>query len=185
MNTVTPRHAREQGTSRTSLHRAVQAGRIEKIARGIYLPDKDLSADWDWLEAATRRPDATVCLTTALAYHDLTDTIPSRLDVAIPRGARVPATEASIAWHLFDRLTFTIGREEITIPGSSTTIGMYSAERCIADAFRLRGAVGYETGLEAIEEWLRRGGKPADLMSIASLMPRAKSPIIAALQAYT
>lgn len=184
MDTITPRQARARGTSRTALHRAAQDGRIEKIARGIYLPAKDLGADWDWLEAATRRPDATICLTSALAYHDLTDAIPAQLDIAIPRGARIPATSGPIDWHLFDRRTFNIGRDEIIIPGSTTRIGMYSQERCIADAFRLRNELGYETCRDALREWLRRGGKPAALMSIAADLPRAKGPIIAALQAY-
>lgn len=35
-------------------------------------------------EAATRRPDTTICLISALSYHDLTDEVPSALDVAIP-----------------------------------------------------------------------------------------------------
>ena len=44
-------------------------------------------------------------------------------------------------------------------------IGIYSAERCIVDAFRfLAGDVGYELGRDALREWLRRGGKPAQLM---------------------
>ena len=94
------------------------------------------AADWDQIEAATRRPDATICLTSALAHHDLTDTIPAALDVAIPRGSRTPASTGAIAWHQFDRATFEIGREQITIPGSTQTIGIYSPERSITDAFR-------------------------------------------------
>lgn len=88
---------------------------------------------------AIRRPDATICLTSALAHYDLTDAIPRALDIALPRGSRLPSTEAAIAWHLFDRETFDLGRTEIEIPGSALRIGIYSPERCIADAFRLRG----------------------------------------------
>ena len=105
--------------------------------------------------------DATICLTSALAHHDLTDAIPAALDVAIPRGSRTPASTGAIAWHQFDRPTFEIGREQITIPGSDQTIGIYSPERSIADAFRLRGEVGYELARDALREWQRRGGKPS------------------------
>lgn len=48
------------------------------------------------------RPDATICLASALAHNDLTDEIPEALAIAIPRGSRVPASEGAIAWHLFD-----------------------------------------------------------------------------------
>ena len=180
MDALTPSTADKAGLSRIGLYRGARAGRFDRIARGIYLP-AEASADWDQLEAATRRPDATICLTSALAHHDLTDTIPAALDIAIPRGSRTPASTGAIAWHHFDRATFEVGREQITIPGSAQTIGIYSPERSIADAFRLRGDVGYELARDALREWLRRGGKPARLIEIASRLPRAKSPVLQAL----
>lgn len=180
--TVTPYEARELGLSKSALHRATKAGRYDRIARGLYRSSDAKAADWDWLEAASRRPDATICLTSALAHYDLTDAIPDALDVALPRGARTPATSSAIRWHHFDRPTFSFGRGEIPILGTTETIGIYSPERCIADAFRLRGGLGYELGRDALREWLRRGGKPASLMSIAAELPRARRPLLDALQ---
>jgi hypothetical protein len=178
---LTPSTAGQAGLSRSALYRGTRAGRLDRIGRGIYLPAEASAADWDQIEAATRRPDATICLTSALAHHDLTDTIPAALDVAIPRGSRTPAGTGAIAWHQFDRATFEVGRDQIIILGSSQTIGIYSPERSIADAFRLRGEVGYELARDALREWLRRGGKPAALIAIASHLPRAKSPVLLAL----
>lgn len=182
MNTLTPKQAGRLGMSRSGLYRAAQDGRLERIGRGIYRDPDAPAADWDWLEAATRRPDATVCLTSALAHYDLTDIIPRALDVAIPRGSRIPRTHAAIAWHVFDRDTFDLGRTEIGIAGSTLTIRIYSPERSIADAFRLRGAVGYELGRDALREWLRRGGKPAHLIEIAARIPRSKGPLLRTLE---
>ena len=182
MEALTPSTAGRAGLSRSALYRGARAGRLDRIARGIYLPAEASGADWDQLEAATRRPDATICLISALAHHDLTDAIPAALDVAIPRGSRTPASTGAIAWHQFDRPTFEIGREQIAIPGSDQMIGIYSAERSIADAFRLRGDVGYELARDPLREWLRRGGKPARLIVIASRLPRARSPILYALE---
>ena len=61
-------------------------------------------------------------------------------------------------------------------------IGIYSAERCIVDAFRLRreSATSWR---DALREWLRRGGKPARLMEIATVLPRAKGPLLRMLEA--
>ena len=164
MSTVRPGAVEKAGLSRSGLYRAAREGRLERIARGIYLPADAPVADWDWIEAATRRPDSTICLASALAHHELTDAITAALDVAIPSGTRAPASTGAIAWHQFDRATFDIGREAIPIPGTDQTIGIYSPERSLADAFRLRGEVGYELARESLKEWLRRGGKPARLM---------------------
>lgn len=185
MATLTPTTAARQGLSRSGLYRAARKGRLERIARGIYLPSDAAASDWDWIEAATRRPRATICLTSALAHHDLTDTIPSALDIAVPRGTRIPTGHSAIAWHSFDKATFDLGRDEIPIPGAEQSIGLYSAERSIADAFRLRNEVGYELARDALKEWLRRGGKPARLIDLATTLPRAKAPLLSALDALT
>lgn len=182
MTILRPKNAATAGMSPAGIHRAAQSGRLQRIARGLYRPADAPAADLDWIEAAARRPEATICLTSALAHHELIDTIPSTLDVAIPRGRRTPATTGAITWHHFDRDTFSIGRDEITIAGTDQPIGLYSPERSIADAFRLRGSIGYETGVDALKEWLRRGGKPAQLLKVATRLPRAKQPLLHALQ---
>ncbi|WP_232819214.1 hypothetical protein [Homoserinimonas sp. OAct 916] len=170
---------------RSALYREHAEGRWERIGRGIYLPADAPAMDWDKLEAATRRPEATICLLSALAHYDLTDAIPDALDIAIPRGTRTPLTEGAIRWHRFDPATFDLGREEILIPGSSQTIGLYSAERTIIDCFRLRPSVGHEVARNATKEWLRRGGKPAELMALATQLPRAKAPLLQTLEVLT
>ena len=181
-DTLTTKNAAALGTSKARLSRGAQTGRYERIARGIYRRSDADPADSDMIEAAARRPDATICLISALAHHGLTDEIPAALDIAIPRGARIPATKGAIAWHLFDKGTFVLGREEIAIPGTdSLRIGIYSPERCIPDAYRLREELGYETATQALRTWLNRGGKPADLIEIANRLPRAKTPLIQAL----
>lgn len=182
MDIVTPKSAARGERSRTSFYRSASNGGWERIARGLYLPADSSAADWDQLEASARRPEATICLVSALAYYDLTDTIPQALDVAIPRGTRTPASVSAIHWHQFDAATFDLGREDIAIPGSAQRIGIYTPERTIADCFRLRASTGYEIPRDALKEWLRRGGKPAKLMKIARALPRSTKPVLDALE---
>lgn len=185
MDAVRAHDAGSLGLHRTTLHRRAQSGSFERIARGIYRPADAEPADNDFIEAAIKRPDAILCLTSALAYYDLIDDIPHAVDLAIPRGSRIPATEGAIAWHSFAAETFTVGRTAFPIPGTDLEIGIYSPERCIVDAFRLRGHQGYETGPGALREWLRHGGKPATLMEIANQIPRAAAPLNQALEYLT
>lgn len=182
MMPITPSTADRASLSRSGLYRAADAGNLTRIARGIYVPTNSPAADWNLVEAVARRPDATICLVSALAHHDLIDTIPDSLDVAIPRGSRSPATQRAITWHQFDAATFGVGRHEISVEGTDLSIGLYSPERCVVDAFRLRGQLGYETARDALKEWLDRGGKPNSLLGIARQLPRSKTPILRALE---
>ena len=182
MKALRPKAAAEK---RSALYRGHAEGSWERIGRGVYLPADAPAMDWDQIEAATRRPEATICLLSALAHYDLTDAIPDALDVAIPRGMRAPVTAGAIRWHRFDAATFDLGRNEMLIPGSSQHIGLYSAERTIVDCFRLRSTIGYEVARDATKEWLRRGGKPAELIRFALQLPRAKAPLLQVLEALT
>ena len=185
MDVVTPKSAARGEGSRASFYRSARNGGWERIARGLYLPSGSSAADWDQLEASARRPEATICLVSALAYYDLIDTIPQALDVAIPRGTRAPASQGAIHWHHFDAATFELGRDRVVIPGSSQEIGIYTPERTIADCFRLRAATGYEIPRDALKEWLRRGCKPAALVKIARALPRTAKPVLDTLEVLT
>lgn len=156
-------------------------GLILQLNRGLYRK-ADAEGDLDLIEIAGRRPRATLCLTSALARHDLTDTIPAAYDIALPRGFRPIDTRTPVEWHAFDRRTFDIGREELRLD-EQTTIGLYNAERSIIDAFRMRETEGYEAGNEALRRWLRRrGSQPAHLLAMARDFPKAYAAIRRSLE---
>lgn len=161
------------GLSERRLYALRDEGKIEQLGRGLFRQlDAAGEADPDLLEIAYRAPQATLCLTTALARHGLSDAIPARIDVALPRGRRAPGTSAPVAWHAFAPDTFTIGRDELALTAESS-IGLYNPERCIIDVFRLRHLEGREVAVEALRRWLRRrGAQPAMLLRMARSFPR-------------
>ncbi|WP_222844049.1 type IV toxin-antitoxin system AbiEi family antitoxin domain-containing protein [Cellulosimicrobium sp. CUA-896] len=153
----------------------VDEGEIIAIARGLYRK-RGLTGDDDLIEIASRTPDATLCLRSALARHDLVDDIPAEIDIAIPRGAWTPRTEAPVRWRHFATGTFRIGRVLLDI-GDESTIGLYSAERSIIDAFRMRNLEGPELANESLKRWLRSGGQPSELLRMARDFPRTLTPL--------
>jgi predicted transcriptional regulator of viral defense system len=174
--------AAEIGLSWRALDDLLAQGQITKITRGHYRRTDAASADTDLLEISLRSPRATIALTSALARHGLIDEIPSRIDIALPRGAHRPELAAPVDLHLFDWATFDIGREQMPIVGTDRTIAIYSAERSIADAFRMRRTVGFELPTEALKNWLRRGSsKPGQLMALAMKLPGGSGPLREAL----
>lgn len=175
--------AREAGLSHRRIYWLRDHGLIDPLARGTYRRvDATWDADPDLIEIAARAPESTICLTSALARHDLTDVIPHMIDIALPRGRRHPATAAPVTWHTFAADTFDIGREIVDLAGDGS-IGLYSAERSIIDAFRLRHQEGPELAHEALRRWLRRrNASPAELVTMAQAFPKALPALRAALE---
>jgi hypothetical protein len=181
--TFTYAEARRQGVSDRQLYRLRDEGLITSFGHGLYRrSDVDVPGDIDLIEIARRATRATLCLTTALARHGLTDQIPSTIDVAVPRGQRRPATIAPATWHLFDADTFDIGRGELSVD-AQTTIGLYGPGRSIIDAIRLRHREGPELGIVALKRWLARpGATPSELLATARRFPQAEKALRQALE---
>lgn len=173
-----------RGLTRHGLNRLIASGEFERISPGLFLraglADDTTAA---WMAIAAKKPDATLCLLTALSLHDLTDEIPTRSDIAIPRGTQ-PLTvhHAPIAWHRFDTETFSLGRGERALPGE-LSIGLYSAERTLIDVFRLRHTWGSDLALGALKRWLRgSGNSPGVLLQLTEHFPKARPAIQQALE---
>jgi hypothetical protein len=180
--TFTYREARALGLSKRALYEMRDAGLIDTLSRGIYRRRNAELGDEELLEISLRAPQATLCLTTALIRHQLSDEIETMPNVALPRGTRAPATRARARWHFFDPETFELGRETLKLDARAQ-IGLYSAERSIVDAFRLRGREGHDTANEALRRWLtRRGAQPSVLLALAAKFPRALTPLRASLE---
>lgn len=166
--------AHEAGLSDPVLYGLVDQGRLERVSHGLYRRADTEVADLDLVVIAATTPRATLCLASALARHDLTDQIPSRIDVALPRGTREPKVSAPARWHQFAAATFDLGRDVIGLDGGFT-IGLYSAERSIVDAYRLRHLEGDELGRQALKAWLRRlGSQSSRLLDVAASFPKAE-----------
>lgn len=181
--TFTRAQARRASISDRTLNHLRETGAIESIGRGLYRKtDSDITADIDLLEIARRAPRATLCLTTALARHSLTDEIPPSIDAALPRGQHRPITTAPVTWHLFDRDSFDIGRTEMSLD-ENAAIGLYGPQRSIIDAIRLRHREGSALGNIALKRWLARpGSSPAELLALARHFPQAEKALREALE---
>jgi predicted transcriptional regulator of viral defense system len=181
--TFTYSEARKGGLSERQLYRLRDDGVVEVVGRGLFRrTDANTLADVDLLGIARRAPLATLCLTSALARHGLTDEIPATIDVAVPRGTYRPAVRAPVTWHLFSPDTFEIGRTTVPLD-EQTSIGLYDAPRSIIDAARLRHREGSELVYGALRRWLRRrGSSPSELLAMARRFPQAERTLREAME---
>lgn len=173
--------ARASGLRKDQVYGGVDSGEFERMGRGVFVMSGAFDPSLESLAAATAvQPLATLCLTSALIKHELSDEIPMGTDIALPRGVRHPAGFDHVTWHSFDPTTFRIGRE--VLDGSSKLFA-YSAERTIIDTFRLAHQEGSETAVTALKRWLRQPGHhPSALLSLAKSFPRAYPSIRTTLE---
>jgi len=182
VSSFTDQQASAAGLTRALRDRLIEDGAVIRIARGLYRRTDIGAGDLDLIEAALRSPQATICLTSALAIHELTDEIPAALDLALPRRKWHPTGPIVARWHSFDPETFDIGRHLVEVD-TGIFIGCYNAERSIIDAFHTRGLTGTDVAVEALKRWLRRpGSQPAQLVDMATSWPRALVPLRRALE---
>lgn len=179
--TFTYTQARTAGLDHRSLYGLRDAGAVEVLARGVYRRSGAEAVDPTLAEVAMRAPRATICLTSALVHHDLTDAIPVAPDLALPRGHRFPVVGGPVTWHAFASATFDVGRHVVDV-GPGLQIGTYDAERTLVDTFRLRHRQGEDEAYEALRRWLRRReSQPSTLLAMAAHFPRSVAPIRLAL----
>lgn len=129
---------RRAGISSPTISRAVEDGELVRIARGLYQRiDGELSAEQSLAEASKLVPKGVIALTSALAFHDLTDQMPRRIWVAISARDWAPVTSyPPIRITEFPEKYMTSGIEQHRISGIDVPI--FSVPKTLADVFRSR-----------------------------------------------
>ncbi len=167
----------DAGITAATVSRMERKGLIIQLARGLYqLPDAPLDANHSLAEAAKLVPKGVVCLGSALAFHELTDHIPSRVWMAIgfkvwlPRISRPP-----MHFVRFAPKVLTSGIEHHMIEGVKVPI--YGPAKTVVDLFRCRhrAALRYRQGgnlnlaIGGLKEALRlRNATPAEIAQYAT-----------------
>jgi predicted transcriptional regulator of viral defense system len=120
------------------------------------------------LGVAVRVPVAVVCLVSAASVHDLTDQIPSRVQIAVPRTSRPPRIAyPPVQVFRFDVSTFELGLSGVeAAPGE--VVRIYSPARTVVDLMRFRRRIGESIAHIALRRYLdRRGARPRELVELA------------------
>jgi predicted transcriptional regulator of viral defense system len=166
----------EAGITATTVSRMKAKGFLTRLGRGLYqLPGSSLDVNHSLAEAAKRVPKGVVCLVTALAFHELTDTIPSRVWIAIgPKDRRPRASHPPLQFVRFRDKMLRSGVEECFIEG--VRVRIYNPAKTVVDLFRYRQRAGnryqkspgLNLALEGLRESLRqRKATPSEIAHYA------------------
>ena len=168
---------KEAGITAATVSRMKEKGLVLHLSRGLYqLPDALFDSHHALAEAAKLVPKGTICLTSALAFHGLTDTIPSRVWVAIGAKDRRPRIETPpLQFVRYGEKVLTSGIKEHVIEG--VRVRVYNPAKTVVDLFRYRRSAGkryqkspgLNLALEGLREALRqRRASPAEIARYAN-----------------
>lgn len=156
------------GVTAAAIARLERDGVIVRLARGLYqLPDAVIEAQHTLAEAAKLVPKGVICLTSALAYHELTDHIPPHVWMAIgPKDWRPRVKYPPLRFARFPPTQLSRGVEEHHI--EKVPVRVFNIAKTISDLFRYRQTIGINVALEGLREALRQQkATPAEIARFA------------------
>lgn len=134
------------------LSRLVAAGKLERIARGVYgLPGLAMSEHRSLAEVALRAPQGVVCLLSALRVHGIGTQAPFEVWLAIENRASIPRFDPpKIRPVRMSGASFTDGIGRLSVDGVSVSV--FNAAKTVADCFKYRNKIGLDVALEALRD---------------------------------
>lgn len=139
------------------LSRLVAAGKLERVARGVYsLPGRALSEHRSLAEVALRVPRGVVCLLSALRVHGIGTQAPFEVWLAIPPHTPTPRLDQpALRVVRMSGPSLIEGIEPIEIDG--VQVPVFNAAKTVADCFKYRNKIGLDVALEALRDgWAQR-----------------------------
>jgi len=178
--------ARGIGASPQLLVNLQRAGRLARVARGVYsLPDAPITEHQTLVEVCERVPKAVVCLLSALRFHDVGTQAPHEVWIALPEAAQTPAIDYPALRAVRLRGPAYSDGIEIADDGGAP-VRVYGLAKTIADCFKFRQKIGLDVALEALKDaWQRRLVSIDDLTRYARInrVERVMHPYLEALTA--
>lgn len=145
------------GLPTVALGRLVAAGKLERVARGVYsLPGRSLSEHRSLAEVALRVPRGVVCLLSALRMHGIGTQAPFEVWLALPSNAPVPRiAHPALRVVRMSGAALAEGVEPEEVDG--VQIPVFNASKTVADCFKYRNKIGLDVALEALHDgWSQR-----------------------------
>jgi predicted transcriptional regulator of viral defense system len=173
---VRPRDLEHIDVPREVLKRLVEKGKLMRRSRGIYTtPDYEPTRHTDLAEVCTRASIATVCLISALDFHELTTQIAHAVWIMIERTAwrpKIGYPRIEVVYASGESLTTDVEVREI----EGVQVKITNPAKTVADCFKYRDRVGQDVAIEALRDCLRqRKATPNQLYKMAEIDRVAKT----------
>lgn len=135
------------------LYRLRDRGELLEVAPGLFKhPESDITAKHTYAEASKLVPRGVICLTSALAFHEIGTQMPGKVWMALDRSNRrqpeISQPPMEFVW--FSGPAFEEGQEAHEVEG--VEVRVYSPPKTVADLFKFRNKIGLNVALEGLRE---------------------------------
>ena len=153
-----PRDLEEFGIARVYLTRLLRKGMLRKVGRGLYVAiEMEPTSNHTIAQVSKKIPEGTLCLLSALQFHEITTQQPFEVWIAIDMKSRHPKlSNLPVKVFRFSKAALTTGIEIHNVEGVSVKV--YNPAKTVADCFKYRNKIGLDVALEALRE-CRRANK--------------------------
>lgn len=177
---------RERGWSAQLLISLQQAGKLQRVARGLYsLPDAEITEHQTLIEVCQRVPKAVLCLLSALQFHGIGTQMPHEVWVALPEATQAPVLDyPTLRIARLRGRAYSEGIQTVTEHGAP--IRVYNVAKTVTDCFKFRNKIGLDVALEALKEsWRGRKVTMSELNHFAKInrVERVMQPYLEAMAA--
>ncbi len=170
---ISEQDIQRSGIRSTTVSRAVKAGLLERLNRGLYrLPDAPWDEHLNLSEVAARVPRAVIVLVSALQFHRIGTHQAHSVNILLRNNAVAPRLSYPPI-EVFKsgiEAAFTEGVEIHRL--NDIEVPITDPARTVVDCFKYRSRLGLDLCLEALKEGLRAREhriKPARIMELAKL----------------
>lgn len=141
---------KEKYKSDYQIKRAIENNEIYKVEKNIYSDTKNVN----YLEVLSKKyKNAIFTMDSAFYFHNLTDVIPSKINLATKRNALRIKNNKIIQVFVSERL-FEIGKIKMEV--ESTTINIYDQERMLIELIRNKNHIAFDYYKEIISNYRKR-----------------------------
>ncbi len=165
------------GVHPRDIKKLVSEGVIIRLKNGVYrLKGIPFSSNRSFIDVFYAIKESVVCLLSALSFYELTDFVPSYVDVAIPRGMWKPRMKyPPVRIHYFSGDFYKKGIVEYE--EDEMKFRIYTVEKTICDIFRYGNRIGKDIIKESLRRYLNREDRNLELLFEYSKVCKVESVI--------
>ncbi|MTI88590.1 MAG: hypothetical protein FH748_11530 [Balneolaceae bacterium] len=151
---ATMKELKEAGIHTRTVKEALEEGLINKIKPGLYkLRDHQRDEYESFVDIHMANENAVICLSSALAYHELTTFNPSKITVAVPNNTdRFELDYPPIDVYFYRENIYKAGITKVDRSYGSFKI--YNKPKTVCDMFHYRNKVGEDLAFEGLKNYL-------------------------------
>lgn len=150
------------------LRKLYETGQVMRLSKGLYaLPEFAIDEHFGLIQTIKIVPKGTICLLSALYFHNLTTQLPFKVWLAVPPNTSIPK-DIPVHCVQFSGDALEAGREFHNLNGVSVPI--YNPAKTVVDCFKHRNKIGLDVALEALKNcWSERRCTMRELREYAEI----------------